>query len=100
MVDRKRPDRPAERVTRLERLIVSMQRREPLTEDEKVTLDEVMERHQDDPLRKFGEIELGALYWAQAGTHIGGTRRSTGAGHRAHGWRPTGSVVDLFVGRW
>jgi len=73
MVDRK-AERPAERVTRLERLIVSMQRREPLTEDEKVTLDEVMERHQDDPLRKLGEIELGALYWAQAGTHIGGTR--------------------------
>ena len=67
MVDRKGPERPAERVTRLERLIVSMQRREPLTEDEKVTLDEVMERHQDDPLRKLGEIEPGALYWAKAG---------------------------------
>jgi hypothetical protein len=54
-----------------------MQRREPLTEDEKVTLDEVMERNQDDPLRKLGAIELGALYWAQYGTHIGGTRRGS-----------------------
>jgi hypothetical protein len=36
-----------------------------------------MERHQDDPLRKLGEIELRLLYWAQAGTHIGGTRRGS-----------------------
>ncbi len=77
MVERKRSERPAERVTRLERLIVSMQRREPLTEDERVILGEVMERHQDDPLRKLGEIELGELYWAQYGTHIGGTRRGS-----------------------
>jgi hypothetical protein len=75
MVDRKPPEMPAERVTTLERLIVHMQRREPLTEDEKFTLDEVMEHHQDDPLRKLGEIEQGELYRAQYGTHIGGPRR-------------------------
>jgi hypothetical protein len=43
MVDRKRPETPEERVTRLERLIVHLYRGGTLTEDDKVILGEVME---------------------------------------------------------
>ncbi len=80
------------RVAMLERLIVHLHRGDPLTDDEGRALEQVLVDHQDEPVLRLGEVVVGQLYWAECGSHIGGTRRGSRKRHPAP-FGPEGSFL-------